>query len=402
MKRFILMVLAALCMSANADIGAGAPIAPAAPNYNMPPGKFFINPDLIPKRRFGQTTERVTPTVDAPGFGASPKNGGDFRVSCGFSHAAFDDPIVFPGQSGKTHLHQFFGNTSTRSASDIANMATTGKSTCFGGTANRSGYWVPVLVYHCPAGSTNGCTRARDGEPQFATDSNFYYKSSEDFGSDFGSYGNQPVQWPPIGFRMIKGDASSLVGGGGEFVCFVGTTVTTVRLNSIPTTAQATAQGCDNINFLIGMAQCWDGVNIDSPNHQSHMSIAAFNFSTGCTDPAFPIMFPAIVFNVHTNVNIADLNYLRLSSDRTLADSVADTVNCNAGNNFCAGFSIHADYVNGWSNNPNFNGWGKGSITDIIKRNCWLQGKAAPTGKADCHNHLLGDVLGNGTNWTLF
>ena len=36
---------------------------------------------------------------------------GAFRFICQASHEAYNDPIVFPGQPGKSHLHTFFGNT---------------------------------------------------------------------------------------------------------------------------------------------------------------------------------------------------------------------------------------------------------------------------------------------------
>ncbi|MEJ7721918.1 MAG: right-handed parallel beta-helix repeat-containing protein [Ilumatobacteraceae bacterium] len=37
-------------------------------------------------------------------------NVGQFVVQCAPSHAGFDDPILYPGQPGASHLHQFFGN----------------------------------------------------------------------------------------------------------------------------------------------------------------------------------------------------------------------------------------------------------------------------------------------------
>src|SRR5436190_8376748 len=42
---------------------------------------------------------------------------GVFATLCRFSHEAPDDPIVYPGQAGKSHLHTFFGNASTDAAS---------------------------------------------------------------------------------------------------------------------------------------------------------------------------------------------------------------------------------------------------------------------------------------------
>ena len=47
---------------------------------------------------------------DAPIAGPQG-NQPQFLVECAFSHAAQDDPIVFPDQPGMSHLHVFFGNT---------------------------------------------------------------------------------------------------------------------------------------------------------------------------------------------------------------------------------------------------------------------------------------------------
>ena len=37
---------------------------------------------------------------------------GAFRFICNAGQLRYDDPIVYPGQPGKSHLHQFYGNTS--------------------------------------------------------------------------------------------------------------------------------------------------------------------------------------------------------------------------------------------------------------------------------------------------
>ena len=39
-----------------------------------------------------------------PSMQPSPTNVGAFREPCNFSHMAFDDPIVFPGQPGRSQL----------------------------------------------------------------------------------------------------------------------------------------------------------------------------------------------------------------------------------------------------------------------------------------------------------
>ena len=56
---------------------------------------------------------------------------GQFRVSCPYSHSKTDDPIVYPGQPGASHLHDFFGNNSVDAFSDESSLraATTTCST---------------------------------------------------------------------------------------------------------------------------------------------------------------------------------------------------------------------------------------------------------------------------------
>ena len=61
----------------------------------------------IPKGSVGYSSELLAPTTQQPMY----TDIGAFRTVCEFSHMAFDDPIVYPGQPGRSHLHVFFGNT---------------------------------------------------------------------------------------------------------------------------------------------------------------------------------------------------------------------------------------------------------------------------------------------------
>ena len=114
--------------------------------------KRLTNPNLanglgssitVPLGNPGSAELRVQATTLNP----SPSDGtGAFRVVCDYTHMAFDDPIVYPGQPGASHLHTFFGNTRTSAASTSSSVANTGNSSCHGGIANRSSYWVPTLL----------------------------------------------------------------------------------------------------------------------------------------------------------------------------------------------------------------------------------------------------------------
>ena len=109
--------------------------------------------------------------------------------------------------------------------------------------------------------------------------------------------------------------------------------------------------------------QCWDGKNLDSPDHKSHMSypmqLQQSPFTWYC--PAtHPVLLPQITFGVEYTVTDRAARW-RLASD--LYDPTMPS-----------GYSSHADWFNGWRND----------ISDTWAKNC-IQAKK------DCHSHLLGD-----------
>src|SRR6185295_4061675 len=110
-----------------------------------PPAVAMIDGSLLPHGSAGVGTRELSMTDDQPVM----KDGvGAFRSVCEFSHMNYDDPIVYPGQHGKAHLHTYFGNTSVVANSTAASLRATGNSTCRGGIINRSAYWVPALLDH--------------------------------------------------------------------------------------------------------------------------------------------------------------------------------------------------------------------------------------------------------------
>ena len=66
-----------------------------------------------------------------------------FLVHCGYSHTLKDDPIVYPGQPGASHTHDFFGSTTTNANSTDASMIASGSTCNIAG--DTAGYWTPAL-----------------------------------------------------------------------------------------------------------------------------------------------------------------------------------------------------------------------------------------------------------------
>jgi Domain of unknown function (DUF1996) len=297
----------------------------------------FIDTAKLPAAAVPYTAARVqAANVADPSQLPVASDVGAFREACNFSHMSFDDPIVYPGKSGVSHLHTFFGNSGTDANSTATSIATSGGSTCAGGTLNRTGYWIPAMI------------DTKDGSPVVPAGSLIYYKT--------GYLGVRPadVKAPPAGLRMIAGSAQSAADQGNvaRYAC-VGSTVT----NSMWT---GYIQGCPAGSQLImevSFPQCWDGVNLDSPDHKSHMAYA----SNGCPSD-HPVALPNISYEIHYDVtDSTQASRWRLSSD-----------NYNA--SLPAGYSAHGDY---------FMGWDAATMNTIVAKCLNLQ--------LDCHAYLLGD-----------
>jgi hypothetical protein len=282
----------------------------------------------------GASTDQIQATSELP---AASDGTGAFRTVCHLSHMAFDDPIVFPGQPGKSHLHMFFGNTGTNANSTAESIASSGNSTCLGGTINRTAYWAPAMI------------DTKDGSPILPDMIAVYYKTG------YGGVSPGTVEPMPNGLRMIAGNSAGKVpvdAGPVSFVC-VDESGSGARLVNVPTTC---AVG-NTIWARIVFPQCWDGVNLDSPDHKSHMAYP----SGGCPS-THPVPVPEVTISVLYQVRDASAPARwRLSSD-------------NYDASLPAGYSLHADWFMGWK--PEF-------MQSFIK-GCEQAAK-------DCHAHLLGN-----------
>lgn len=314
------------------DPGSGSP-GTAAPAAAAPTG--VIGTPLTAGFSGGSGSPRVRSTSEVAqraGDGV-----GAFRTVCEPTHMNYDDPIVYPGQPGRSHLHTFFGNTAVNGNSTADSIRGAGNSSCRGGTLNRSAYWVPSMV------------DMRTNRAVMPSASNFYYKT--------GYQGVRPADIRPFpaGLRMIAGDAKNSGPGGrfGQAWRFHCHPSGTGFGPSIPNCGAG-----QEVVQEIFFPQCWDGRNLDSPDHKSHMAYA--NPSRPGCPSSHPVPLPEITYNIHYRVSEANqATHWRLSSD-TYAGP--------------AGYSSHGDW---------WNGWDQGTMETFV-RTCNNQA-------LDCKSHLLGD-----------
>ncbi len=298
-------------------------------------------------RAIGSGEFAVKPTTEI----APASDSGAFRTSCKVAFMAKIDPIVFPGGEGMSHLHTFFGNVAVTASSTTESLLASGNSTCRGGIANRSAYWVPTMI------------DTATGAPVVPDDIGVYYKSGP---------GGTLTQGIPEGLRMIAGSPTKATpaGPGDPFAfrykCIGGPNNSNDQYGSAIPNCDAGAQIWQEIFF----PQCWDGKNLDSPDHKSHMSYTVLVPDPASTKGWFmqvcpashPEIIPHISFNVVYTVPTtgAALKW-RLSSDKYSTS-------------LPGGYSAHGDWFNGWKHDVS-EAWFKGCLV----------------AKKDCHAHLLGD-----------
>jgi Domain of unknown function (DUF1996)/Bacterial Ig domain/Divergent InlB B-repeat domain len=304
----------------------------------------YIDRSRIPAPFLGYSNTRITGAHTSVGAGDGT---GSFRTTCVFGHMNFDDPIVYPGQPNMAHLHTYFGNTAADAYSTVNSIANSGNSTCSGGILNRSAYWVPSMI------------DTRNGAPVKPREGIFYYKTGYANGAPLTS-----IQPMPAGLRMIAGDHTlkgpvprqSWEKPPVNFTC----QPSGISSETIPNCPGGPGA---ELRQHVYFPQCWDGRNLDSSNHKSHMAFRTDGpGGTKVCPSTHPVLLPEITFNIVYDVPTSNLTQTwRLSSDMYPSTQPA-------------GYSNHGDW---------FNGWNQGTV-NIWLRNCLHTAR-------DCHANLLGD-----------
>ncbi|KAJ3879273.1 hypothetical protein F5051DRAFT_451663 [Lentinula edodes] len=218
------------------------------------------------------------------------------------------DPIVTPGEVS-THVHSVLGgsgfglnvNTSILQESECTSIPI---------QEDKSNYWFPA-----------SSSLARSAYRQF----NAHTQTAAVFS-----------------FRMLSGDttlrtlnASSFAQQAVTFLClqFSGTSN---RYNELPVGVSCPAGIRSQINF----PSCWDGKNIDSEDHKSHVAFLSTGPDNGtCDDPRYPVTLPRIFMEVYwISQDFEDQRDQALTPSQPFVFANGDPT----------GYGYHADFVNGW------------------------------------------------------
>jgi hypothetical protein len=282
---------------------------------------------------------------------AEPAPGGDaaMRIECDRVKTGAFDPIVAPGVEGEAnglHSHDFYGSSAI--SKDMTDPTSGTGSTCNGGTLNKSVYWVPSMM---DTSTWDGVSQTFERIPEmsglYMRPIQVYYKAGY-----IGVSAASIQQWFPTGLRIIAGQPASSMTSGAEmnrlvswWDCLENGNAQSIIGNmsfvgGIPSDCPAGAF----VQGVIQVPQCWDGRNLDSPDHRSHMAYGAGWPDKGCPE-SHPVPLPQVTMHVRWRVPQAG------SPKHVGGTKCTEWVNVNLAEH-------------GWAGNPNHYGWPSDGVSD--------------------------------------
>ncbi|EIW72958.1 hypothetical protein TREMEDRAFT_24256, partial [Tremella mesenterica DSM 1558] len=234
------------------------------------------------------------------------------------------DPVVSPGQIS-SHVHIISGGSNFADSMTYASTQA-GKCTTAPVSVDKSNYWIPMLYYYSPSNQSYQAIPA--------SFMNAYYLPRP------GKSGI--VQAFPDGLRMISGnpnrrtfDPTSPADLAITFVCldYSG------QHTNDPDWAQRNSffdHNCpQGMRAQVNFPNCWDGINLDSSDHSSHMAWPSGGVDGGDCPDSHPVHLVSLFYEFIFNVQNFPFNP---TPNPTWVFANGDTT----------GYGLHADFINGW------------------------------------------------------
>ncbi|KAF9266429.1 hypothetical protein L218DRAFT_942153 [Marasmius fiardii PR-910] len=252
------------------------------------------------------------------------------------------DPIANEGTVA-THVHTVFGGSNFRVQTSTASLRQS-ECTSVPILEDHSNYWVPSMYFQWKNGSFSS---VNGGAVIY-----YLYDGKAGVTTAF-----------PDDFRMISGDPllrtydpASFAQQAITFLCLDFNGVTT-KHNELP------AKVCPSgVRAQVNFPMCWDGKNVDSPDHKSHVAFPSGGPDSGdCSDPKFPVRLPRIFMEMYWSTpDFKDHWQDAMTPDQPFVFSTGDRT----------GYSYHGDY---------FYGWKEGVLQKVVDQ-CYCD----PNGSLDC------------------
>ncbi|KAI9453461.1 WSC domain-containing protein [Lactarius psammicola] len=225
------------------------------------------------------------------------------------------DPIIAPGKAN-SHSHTIMGSNAIGYNTQFGDLRSSQCTTCMV-RDDKSAYWIPELYY-----------QHGDGKFQVVGHGGMvvYYLQR--------NAANETVEAFPDGLRMFTGNPFVRSDTGTPESKAISWNCINFNGPGQPDTRGFGNTNCPNgLRAQVFFPSCWDGVNLDSPDHKSHMA-----YPDGIDNGQCPYTHPHHLVSIFFEVwfNVAQFNSLNDGGRFVLA------------NGDPTGYGLHGDFLNGW------------------------------------------------------